>query len=272
MLVYYLLKPGPSNHLNNSHRSFNIYVAKILDKFKRPIVYLGVYGCIVGLGTFTIGSIGIGRILILILLCLSPLFVLFWKKLPKNAGLRILPVLMAIMLMINSGLLATTIFYERSPQPQLDKNRILEDGSEWEEFHLYTKYYPMSDYYGSKWINKYKIKAPIYGSGGKFTVDGFLFTTRPEPRSNDIPGVCYRVIKNNTTVSDGGYTYLPQYIVRNKKLVPDQRPNRNYLLINWENLSAYNIDRGHKIYSNDDNILIKNRGENRNREYEGLGC
>jgi len=272
MLVYYLLKFDSEIRMNDLNEEFNTYIKNILNKFDKPIVYLGIYGCIVGLGSFTIGSIGIGRLLILILLFLAPLFISFWRKIPKNVGIRILPMLMTVMLLINSGFLATTIFHERSPQPQLDKDRILEEGSEWEEFHLYTKYYPMSDYYGSKWVNKFKSKVPIYGSGGKFTVDGFLFTTRPEPRSNDIPGVCYRVIKNNTTASDGGYTYLPQYVTRNNRLVPNQRPSRNYLLINWEGLSVFNIDHGHKIYSSDENILIKNRGENRNRDYNGLGC
>jgi len=197
---------------------------------------------------------GIGRVIMIATLCLAPYgiltirssFELFSKR---PVAPPVIATILAIILIFNSGLVATAILEERSPQPNIDRERIVTDGTDWEKYHLFARYTTESDYRSAQWLRNFKSEEdPIYGAGFQFT--GGISLTIEEESARKPPGVYY-ALTSETVAQEQGYIYLTEYTVRTGKNVPMLRvKSSNFQTIRLESINGYGIEYTNQVYTN----------------------
>jgi uncharacterized membrane protein len=227
----------------------------LLDSF--GLGSIGVLG-----GSFFVGIIGVPRIIMISMVFLAPFVVLGFKAflqfIPRIEGemvMKAISILLAIIILFNSGFVATVINDDRSPQPNLNREYILENGSEKQQFYLYARYVPTEDIKGTKWIIRYRDKEnTIFGPGHHMMFPSHLYVTDHDLRS---PPGDYQEL-NRDTFSNDGYVFLNQMSTRWGKVIPTLRPrsysyeyfndtsnNESFIL-----LEEFPLQQENKIYSN----------------------
>jgi len=201
-----------------------------------------------------VGIFGISRVFMIAALVLVPYAIFATRGILTVFQARaftpaVLAVFLAVMLAFNSGLLAAVVLEERSPQPNLDRERILTEGSDWEKYHLFARYTTDSDYRSAQWLQEYKTSGePIYGSGFQFT--GGIPLSVEEESARKPPGEYY-ALTTETVAEEQGYIYLTEYTIRTQRFVPVLRvESSNFQVIEFQSLNDANVDSTNRVYDN----------------------
>jgi len=201
-----------------------------------------------------VGVFGIGRIYVIAALFLTPYAVLavqlaFRTLSVPSLTAPTLAVVLGVLLLINSGVAAATVFEERSTQPNIDRDRILTEGSDWEMYHLYARYTTGSDYRSAQWLLSYKrTDQPIYGSGFQFTGGISLVYTGVSGRK---PPGDYNALTGDTVGTEAGYIYLTEYTVRTQQFVPRLRvQSPNFQQVELMSFDEARVELSDRVYDN----------------------
>jgi len=201
-----------------------------------------------------VGVFGIGRIYVIAALFLTPYAVLavqlvFRTLSVPSLAAPTLAVILGILLLINSGVAAATIFEERSTQPNIDRERMLNEGSDWETYHLYARYTTESDYRSARWLlSSKRTDQPIFGSGFQFTGGISLLYTEVSGRKP--PGE-YHALTKDTVNTEAGYIYLTEYTVRTQQFVPRLRVlSPNFQRVELMSFAEAGVELSDRVYDN----------------------
>jgi hypothetical protein len=201
-----------------------------------------------------ISIFGIGRVIMIATLCLAPYGVLTIRssfEILKKRSLAppVIATALAVILIFNSGLAATAVFEERSPQPNIDKERILTDGTDWEKYHLFARYTTEPDYRSAQWLRKHKTNEDsIYGSGFQFT-GGIPLTVKDES-SRKPPGQYYALTTETVTEAQR-YIYITSYTTRTEQFVPTlSAQSSNFQVIELQSLNGAKVEFTNRVYDN----------------------
>lgn len=155
-------------------------------------------------------------------------------------------VILISFLLINTGFVAVAL-EERSPQPNLDRERILSEDDPREAYHLYSRYRPQEDVAASAWvINHGENGCTVYGSP---VVPAFYsYFDYTDYDGSPPPGVTYTGLPNGQ-VPEAGYLYLDSYALRYDTLFLSSEFDTYYLREKAQ-LSELNVDKSKTVYDN----------------------
>jgi len=180
----------------------------------------------------------------------------FGNKSDSHLSMKLFSIFLAMTLLVNSGFIAT-IIHERSPQPNIDRERIMSQGTEEELFHLFYDYTIESDIQAAYWIFLHKaVQTEIYSSGPWNWYPSFFFYTKYD---SDLPPGPYKVINLSSINKEEGYIYLSKKILKLSKIIPVARPLPSYPYVHFVNLSELHLDNYQKIYDDGALIYLKER-------------
>ena len=163
-----------------------------------------------------ISAIGIGRIYTIALIVLSPIAVLgavsccnivgrFSRGIPIKT--TVLALVLGLVLLVNSGVLATAVTHDTSPQPQLedvDKDLTLEDLSIYHKYHYYQNVQTAS------WYSEYRTdNLPVYGPGFREVLPLYYFHEEYDETGVKPPGNYQRLPSNGDL--EKGYVFIGGY-------------------------------------------------------------
>lgn len=246
---------------SNIHRRLPENIYQPIDcSHQTDALFLGFGGAslLMFLTAFSPVSIfGIGRVYMIGAIFLVPyVMTSMWQILRwsnsvnvSKTGPRLAAGILFILLLINSGTYATIMVDERSPQPNLNRQDTIDEGSDWELYHLYARYTSKSDYYSALWWNEHRVKdKPVYGSGYQFTGGISLVTTE---YSNRKPPGPYFPLNRTVVGNNTGYIYLTEYTTREKHLVPRRHiGSANFPMVKFATFEELRISNTSQIYDN----------------------
>lgn len=163
------------------------------------------------------GSIGVGRIFMQVSLFIVPFGVLAAAAVIRFGtgvdGTRVgyvLGVVVLVFFLVNSGFVSATVTHDRTPQPNIDRERILAEGASWQMYHLYHRYTPEKDQVASRWaVRNLDLERPFVMSSAHQTIRSGFFYTGYSGAQNT-PGIDYRYF-GETQPSSPHYYYLSSY-------------------------------------------------------------
>jgi hypothetical protein len=213
---------------------------------------VGVGGALIVPMSFLPGvSFGIARVYMIVMLFLAgfggaALFQLvnIWPR------LRVLIVLfLSIMLVVNSGVVATVVTHDVSPQPNHLREHIVSSGSDAEAFHLWRRWNPKSDWEQAKWTRRYiPSDQTIYR--GKIS----HVPMNPPPETDRVGGGPRgQFIQQNGMC--GGYVYLTTFDYRVGEVMVDPNPDFTYYNRSVS-IDDINNQRSNKMYSSGNNTIF----------------
>ena len=205
-----------------------------------------------------VSALGVGRIVLLVILFLNPFFI-FVLSLPGNNKMEqmmkiTIAVFIIFTLLTTSGFVAATVTDERSPQPNIDRERILTSGTEWERYHMFRQYRTSRDFSTSGWIYEYNDGSTIYHSSAhQGPITQFFHTGYTTERP---PGINSAYFSRNTSISEGEYAYFSTYNVRERMVIPNS-PHDTFSQISTYPFDNYNLHSENKVYANGGGIIIR---------------
>jgi len=239
-------------HLNRVYFYLSILALMVLLTFALPVMGMGVDRTWMFAGLFLSPYVVLGT---------QSLMKLIHAKANDTLTYKLFSIFLMIILFVNSGFIATTITHERSPQPNLDRVRIMSQGTEAEKFHLFNYYMFKSDISATSWLflnRDDQIK--IYSSGDLGDCfPSYLTYTEYDPAVKYKPPGLHGAISEKT-INNKGYFFLSKKVFILKRIVPDIRPFPSYSYISFINLSQLNLNEKNKIYDNGGSqILFKEK-------------
>lgn len=230
------------------------------DEVDSMFYYLAGMGFVILLLSFApVDILGISRVYMIGGLFIIPFGISFitFANTPSIAsgdGYRkltaLLTVLIAGMLLINSGVVSAIAFDEKNPQPNLNRQGIIENGDEQALFTLYARYTSKSDYTATVWLQNNKRSKYVFTSGGlQRHYPSYLTETTYDGRKP--PGVIWNSIADSPEAINNynGYIMIDEFVTRTGKVGVETRPKRT---INTKPLSETNADiyRRSQVYNN----------------------
>jgi uncharacterized membrane protein len=212
---------------------------------------VGVGGALIVPMSFLPGvSFGIARVYMIVMLFLAgfggaTLFQLanIWPR------VRVLIIFfLSIMLIINSGVGATVVTNDVSPQPNLLREHIVSSGSDAEAFHLWRRWNPKSDWEQAEWTQNYiPSDQTIYR--GKIS----HMPMNPPPETDRVGGGPRGQFIRRNGMCDG-YVYLTTFDYRVGEVMVDPNPDFIYYDKSVP-LDEIHNQRGNKVYSSGNNTI-----------------
>jgi len=213
------------------------------------------------LSTLTPAAVfGIARIFVYVGILLSPFIILGLTHLcgaVSTNGTNIISMILIVVLLIHSGFIATTVTHERSPQPNIDQERILEQGTDWEKYHLYLRMYRSTEFFASDWMDSYTvsnrhvrgfgIRTPL---GSFFTVDYISSKSRGAPHLWFGLEYTYGAYPTKAAPSSG-YIYISPF-EREVSAIPFKTPSSSTTFNSIDKIPINNLTlhKQHRIYAN----------------------
>ncbi|MCU4718210.1 DUF2206 domain-containing protein [Halapricum hydrolyticum] len=170
------------------------------------------------------------------------------------------PVVLAILLLVNGGVVAATVTEERSTQPLLDRERTLDEGEPPEVFHLYAHYTPRTDVAGAGWLHDTRVdEVRVYGSEATDPYPSYFYYTDPSDKRP--PGPFGALVRRNAT-SGAGYVFVDEYSSRTGAINYREGDQRfgNTRFIPFERTV---IPDSARLYSAGQTAVYLDRGRNR---------
>lgn len=204
------------------HVSVRVWNRSEESQFDNEVLALGAGGALlITGGLLPVSTVGIDRILLTGGIILFPFGAYFLFSL----GLTVVPdtnlvgtaiaVFLAVVLLVNAGVVSATVLHDQSLQPNLQRDHIMKDGTESEVNHLYAKYRPTEEIAASEWLLTHGGEDPLVVGSSTSPVASKLLLTEYDP--SDPPGVR----SNHSRAAIGeGYLYLTsqQHVLGNVTL------------------------------------------------------
>lgn len=152
------------------------------------------------------------------------------------------------LLLVNSGVMAATVTEGRSPQPSLDKERIVESGTNRQQYALYRSYVSPTDIAGTGWLLNHRVeRASIVGGARNSDWMKQLFVTKY--RSYHGIGIFATYDREDFGRKDS-YLWIPEYSTVSRLIIL-QSPDEGALwpTIETTPLSELDIEQQDKVYT-----------------------
>ena len=152
-------------------------------------------------------------------------------------------VLMCLFFLFSSGLFSAVATYERSPNPVLNKNTIIEKGNVEELDGLLHEDMMYSEYRSSTWISRYRTKQKSIFLTGRYLGQFSLHERLPTRGIGD---------PRRAEMSAGlreNYVHVGYFSTKTGNYVPAVHGEFSYLNNSYPRVSALNLETRNKIYT-----------------------
>lgn len=158
--------------------------------------------------------------------------------------------LIAGLLLVNSGVVSAVALHEKNPQPNLDRQGIVEHGDKDAVFTLYARYIPEQDYGATVWLQSHKQHEYVFTSGGLVRhYPSYLTESSYDERKP--PGVAWNSIATSSEAleSHEGYIMIDEYVSRTNSVGVEARPGKTINTVELKQTPA-GLHQRSRIYAN----------------------
>lgn len=223
---------------------------------------------IVGLVSFAPFTVLGAQNIKLLVQYLWPTNVLSHSSLTFDSPVSIFVIFLSIVLILNTGLFSAVVTHDYSPGIELQQEKILESGTEYEKINVLRRSLVQTDVVSSRWfVNYMNAKEPLYtaegrGSGGiapypyGLPIDAWNFYVVSENVTGPVPELRQLTKQRlaNPRSSDG-YIYMG-YLAQNEEIIVTSisRPIEWY---NKSKIEPYLQNKEHQVYTNGNAVIFK---------------